>query len=79
MNVQDFADSQPGLEDQAKQQGVPGLLGGNLREDALDLFPLHIADGLYTVLPGQASDPQVRQQVRQALLGYLTLALNEPQ
>ncbi|MFC4640269.1 TetR/AcrR family transcriptional regulator [Deinococcus hohokamensis] len=41
------------------------------------LMTIHIVDGLYTVLPGQASDPRVRQQVRQALLGYLTLALKE--
>lgn len=40
------------------------------------LMTIHIADGLYTVLPSRAGDPQVRRQVRQALLGYLTPALN---
>ncbi|MFC4453661.1 TetR/AcrR family transcriptional regulator [Deinococcus sonorensis] len=42
------------------------------------LMTLHIADALYTVPPGQAGDPLLRQQVRQALLGYLTLTLAAP-
>jgi len=40
---------------------------------------IHIADALYTLRPGQASDPLLRQQVRQALYGYLTSAFGGPQ
>ena len=52
----------------------PELGAAQLR--LIALMTIHIADGLYTVLPGQSGDPQVRQHVRQALLGYLTPALN---
>ncbi|MFC5849113.1 TetR/AcrR family transcriptional regulator [Deinococcus petrolearius] len=38
---------------------------------------IHIADALY-VKPGGPTDPHLRAQVRQALLGYLSLALEEP-
>lgn len=37
---------------------------------------IHIADALYTLTPGGAVDPRVRSQVRQALLGYLSSALD---
>lgn len=39
MNVQGLTDSQARLEDQLEQQGVPDLIRGNDREDALDFFP----------------------------------------
>jgi len=40
---------------------------------------IHIADALYTIRPGQVSAAQVRRQVRQALYGYLTSALDKPE
>lgn len=38
---------------------------------------IHISDALYTLRPDGASDPQVRMQVRVALLGYLSIMLDE--
>lgn len=39
---------------------------------------IHIADALYTLSPEGANNPQVRAEVRQALLAYLGTTLNEP-
>ncbi|MGY2893795.1 TetR/AcrR family transcriptional regulator [Deinococcus sp. UYEF24] len=36
---------------------------------------IHMTDALYTLTPGGAVDPQIRFQVRQALLGYLSSTL----
>ncbi|WP_082506080.1 TetR/AcrR family transcriptional regulator [Deinococcus sp. Leaf326] len=39
---------------------------------------IHIADALYSLSPEGANNPQVRAEVRQALLAYLGTTLNEP-
>ncbi|WP_211317978.1 TetR/AcrR family transcriptional regulator [Deinococcus yavapaiensis] len=48
-----------------------------VRNRLMAQMTLHLADALYTIDPGGASDPHIRAQVRLALLGYLRLALDE--